>query len=392
MIGFKFEKEFIVCAFVFSIHTGLNSIATAAIPSLKAFYSSDLTSIVLGASVCCVSAFIATFFSSKIIQILKPKKTLLLGSINGFLFCFIIASSKTLKMFYIGCIFAGLLIAWGTYAPIQIYIRNLYSHKQGVYTSYISAIGLLASALFQVLTGKLLINGSISYCYLIMSTFSIIAFLINFFFLKDINFEIQKKEKREKKSILFKDVSFLLLLPVVLIISPVLTIFANLLTTLLANKGFNSSESSMFLSIYTIMGGLLAMHSGRLFDRVTTKRYILNLAFVYLIGLTLSATWYFTNSIILLFASMICFAYSVPLASLYNLIVGRMFKNDALFAHTKLMSMTYLGSTLILPMLSKLYQEIGYTKLLMVLSVLFLICIVLLMVSISLSKQEEKVI
>ena len=72
-------RSYAGCCGILFIHSGLNAIAQAAMPSLTAYYQQDLAAIMVGASICCLAAFAAAFFAEKLIARLQPRKTLMLS-------------------------------------------------------------------------------------------------------------------------------------------------------------------------------------------------------------------------------------------------------------------------------------------------------------------------
>lgn len=383
-------KSYVACCLIMLIHTGLNSVATAAMPSLTAYYNTNVTSIILGASVCCVSAFIAIFFADKVIQILRPKKTLMLGSLCGLIFCGILSISKNLISFYIGCFFAGLLVAWGTHATCNVYIRRMDQKRRGILTSAMITVGLIGSASFQVLTGVLLKNGSVPFCYSIMAIISLLAFVINLIGLEDIQPEVLKRKDGRSVGLLslLQNPSFLLLSLVVLLGPSYISTFSSLFTTILQSKGMDPSQSSLFLSLYTLLSGIMALFTGRIFDRFKTRTYVLLLYSAYFVGGISALIWNSSDRMIFLFIMVIAYSISMPISSLYNLISGSLFQELALSANTKLMSIAYFGSTVILPIFSNLYQTHGFQFLWIVMLSISGVCMLLSLTSIRLCQLD----
>ena len=389
------RKTYLFCCLLMMIHTGLNSVATAAMPSLRAYYHTDLTNIVLGASVCCVSAFIAIFFADHVIQKIGPRKTLMLGSICGLIFCLLMACSDQLVWFYMGCFFAGLLVGYGTHAPCNVYIRRMDAEKRGILTSGMVTAGLIGGASFQVLTGYLLKSRSVSFCYLIMAGLALIAFIVGTIGLKDVKAEPikQKREKKEKQEPnfqrLLKNPSFLLMAVIVLMGPAYITIFSTLLTSILQNAGMDPANSSLYLSAYTLLGGITALFTGRIFDRFQVKIYVLLLYTAYFIGTAAMLCWNRTGFTILLCLAIASYAVSMPVATLYNLVSGPFFGDLALAANTKLMSIAYFGSTVVLPIFSELYQTKGLNFLWGIMAVLAIICMGFTLTVIRLNHLKE---
>ena len=387
------KKKYLFCCLLMLIHTGLNSVATAAMPSLTEYYRTDLTRIVMGASVCCVSAFIAIFFADFVIRKIGPRKTLMLGSCCGFVFCLLMACSDQLIWFYAGCFFAGLLVGYGTYAPCNVYIRQMNPDKRGVLTSGMVTSGLIGGASFQVLTGYLLKSRSVSFCYLIMAGLALLAFIAGTAGLKEAEVEQVKKKKKNQGADfekLLKEPIFLLMAVIVLMGPAYITIFSTLLTSILQNTGMNPAGSSLYLSAYTLIGGITALFTGKIFDRFSIKIYVLLLYTAYFIGTAAMLCWSRTGFTSLLCLAIAAYAVSMPAATLYNLVCGSFFGNLALTANTKLMSIAYFGSTVVLPVFSELYQTKGMVFLWGIMTALAIVCLGFTLTAIRLNYRKEK--
>lgn len=376
-------SSYIACCLIMLIHTGLNSVATAAMPSLKMYYNTGLTEIVLGASVCCVSAFVAVFFADRVIRQLRPKKTLLLGSLCGTVFCLILSVSRSLWSFYVGCFFAGLLVAWGTYATCNVYIRNMDRSRWGLLTSAMITVGLVGSASFQILTGILLKNSTVPICYGVMAGISVLAILINLVAVEDVEAESPKRTDSGQPSAglakLLKDPVFVLLGLVVLLGPAYITIFSSLFTSILQAKGMDPAQSAALLSAYTFLGGLMALVTGKIFDRFSMKTYVLILYGAYFAGGVVALFWDSAGGFVLLLFMILAYAVSMPISSLYNLMSGPLFGDMALSANTKLMSIAYFGSTVILPAFSGLYQTRGFRTLWLIMLLMGVFCMALVL-------------
>lgn len=387
-------SSYLACCLIMLIHTGLNSVATAAMPSLRAYYNTGLTEIVLGASVCCVSAFIAVFFADRVIQRLRPKRTLLLGSLCGTVFCLILSLSKNLWSFYVGCFFAGLLVAWGTYATCNVYIRKMDRSKWGILTSAMITVGLVGSASFQVLTGILLKNGTVPVCYSVMAGISVLAILINLVAVEDVEAENPKQAASGLPATglgrLLKDPVFVLLGLVVLLGPAYIAIFSSLFTSILQAKGMDPAQSAVFLSAYTFLGGLMALVTGKIFDRFPMKTYVLILYGAYFAGGIAALLWDSTGLFVLLLFMILAYAVSMPISSLYNLMSGPLFGDMALSANTKLMSIAYFGSTVILPAFSNLYQTHGFRTLWIIMLLMGAFCMVLVLSAIRMEEKKDR--
>jgi MFS family permease len=389
-------KSYLSCCLIMLIHTGLNSVATAAMPSLKTYYQTDLTNIILGASVCCVSAFVAIFFADLVIQRLRPKWTLALGSACGFIFCLILSLSKNLYSFYIGCFFAGLLIAWGTYTTCNVYIRRMNPEKRGILTSAMITVGLIGSASFQVLTGILLKQGTVPSCYRVMALISLAAIGINLLGVEDIRAESQETNKKTGKNpggfrLLLKNPIFLMMALVVLMGPAYVSIFSSLFSSILQAKGMDTAQSSAYLSAYTFLGGVMALATGKIFDRFQIKTYVILLYGAYFFGCLTAIIWNQKGGPALLILMIVAYAISMPIGSFYNLASGPLFGNMALAANTKLMSIAYFGSTVLLPLFSKIYTKKGFLYLWMVMIGIALVCMILSLLAIKFRTKEQNI-
>lgn len=381
-------RSYAGCCGILFIHSGLNAIAQAAMPSLTAYYQQDLAAIMVGASICCLAAFAAAFFAEKLIARLQPRKTLMLSSMAGFVFCFIIAYSPTLSGFYWGCFFAGLMAAWGTFVPAAAYIRQMNTDHPGFLTALLSTVCLLGSACFQMITGQLLKIGNVRFCYQIMSLFALAAWSIGFFVLGNIKVtHPASKNTSHLQSNL--NPAILLLMLAMGLASPMITIFPSLLTTLLQNQGMNASDSALWLSSYTLLCGFMTLLAGRLFDQVPLHKLILLMIAAYLSGLFFTQLWTARSLVFYLILMLLSYGFAMPITSLSNQLPQLLFQKQALAVHSRFIAMTYLGSIFILPLLTRFYQTQGISSFLILLASLSILVCILFLTAVFMQRKKS---
>lgn len=356
-----YYQNFIGCCILIFIHSGVNGVASAAMPQLKIYYGTDLTNIIIGASICCIAVFLSSFYGAAFIKFFHPKNAFYIGSGCGMIFSLLIASTSFIYMFYLGCACAGLMVGWGTFATCNIYIDRFYYQHRSIYVSILSMMAMLGASIFQFMSGWILSYTSVDNLYRIMGIFCFLAILVNKKFITPINTykSLPVLDAKNQKKRCF--MPFFIRMTLVVFLGSALTgTFGSLCTTFLQVNEISASMSAIYLSLYTLLGGFFALFSGWIADKFGWKCYVLLIYISFMIGMICACIWnlkseFFTMMVMILFT-----AFAMPTATTYNMLPSPLFKEHALWAHTKLMSMGYLGSTLLLPFFSKIYEYYGF--------------------------------
>lgn len=373
---------FIGCCLITMIHTGINSVATAAMPYLREYYKCDLSTIIAGASSCSLAMFVAGFVGAKFIRTVKPKGAFWVASICAALYAFLIFITDHVWGFYVGCASVGFTAAWGGYATSNLFIHRFHKTNSATLIAVLSAMSMLGSSGFQFLTGILLTRIGLRGVYFVMICFAGLASVINYLLLDNIEADEESASRFTRTGLkdfeIYKDSKFRRLI-IVTLFGSCFGAFGTLCTTFLMSHGLSTEMSTTCLSLYTFCGGLLALISGRLADKNGYRFYTKYLYMFYAFAIVFALIFDKTSSIVVMVLMLFCFASSSPAMSIYNMISKPLFKEKALMAHTQLICIGSLGSAFVLPLLTKVYEIKGFSFLWLLLIGIAFINFILLM-------------
>nr|MBQ4453902.1 MFS transporter [Clostridia bacterium] len=376
----KRYRSLIGCMLITLIHTGINSVATAAMPYLREYYHCELSTIIAGASSCSFAMFFAGLLGSKVITGLKPKGAFYLSSFFAAAYPFMILISDQVWTFILGCAFIGLTAAWGSHATSNIYIHRFHEEHAAFFIASISTSGMFGGALFQFLSGKLLSVYGLRGLYLTMIFMAFLATIFNAVFVENIEAQESDVQKRslDSSSSLIKDDTFIRMGIVVLLSGSLCASFSTLLVTMLLKNGYTTQASTTYLSLHTLLSGTMALLSGMIADKKGYRFYMTYLYAIYFAAIAFAITYDHFPSGTLLILMIASFAAASPLASIYIMLCKPIFKERSLSAHTLLLSIGSIGSAVVLPFYTRLYESKGFTFLWVSLSVVAVLCFIIL--------------
>lgn len=372
-------RYYIICCLLVFIHTGINSVATALMPQLKLYYNVQLSEIITGAAACSLTMFIGGFIGAKFIKKVKPKGAFAIASICAALYAMFILITNKLWGFYLGCALVGFTACWGNYATSIIYINKYYEKKSAILISSLITVGFFGSAFFQFCCGYFLPYIGLKGIYLSLILIALLALLLNYLFLSNIDAVEKNDEIKSAVDISFyKSKTFIKMSIVTLFGGTLCATFGTLFTTFFQSHGISTTLSTTYLSFYTLSCGLLALIGGMVVDKFGYKIYVIYLFAAYVIAIS-SALIFDNLELMPIIPFMILFfGLASSIGSIYNLLSKPIFKEKSLTANTKLLSIGSFGSAILLPTYTKLYEYLGFTKLWIILFIVSIICFALL--------------
>lgn len=384
-------RNFIGCCIIVYIHSGVNGVASALMPQLKLYYDTELSTIIMGASICCIAIFLSSFYGASLIRWARPQNALAIGSGCGFAFSILIASSQSIPMFYLGCACAGLMVAWGTFATCNVYIDRYYQHHRSLFIAFLSTVAMIGTASFQYFSGKLIAYKPVDQIYLILGGLCLFALLLNRMLLSQIEIEETTHTSSIKQGTMKYHSPLFLKMAIVAFLGSALTgTFGSLCTTFLQSKDISVSMSTTYLSFYTLAGGLFALISGWMAEKYGWKCYVIAIYLSFMLGMVCATLWEINPlQRILLGMMLLLVAFALPTATTYNMLSKPLFQEHALWANTKLLSIGYFGSTLCLPLFTQFYESYGFISVWIILFLLSTTSMLLLLSAIQTIKKER---
>ncbi len=375
-------RSFIGCCIICLIHTGINSVATAAMPYLKEYYGVELSTIIAGASACSCAMFLASFVGARFIRAAKPKGAFFVSTLCAALYAFLIYITDQVWGFYLGCALIGLTAAWGGHATSNIFVHRFHKNRAGTLIMALLSVGMLGGAGFQFLSGILLGRIGLRGLYLTMIGFAAVAALANLLLVENIEAEeddVRQRPKAGKGNLqLYLSSAFLRLCAVTLCAASLAGTFGTLLVTFLMSHGISTELSTTCLSAYTLCGGCVAMVGGILADKFGYRLYVCYLYGTLLLGVACALIFHNFELFIVLPLMILFYAASSPNGSIYNMLAKPLFGKDALLAQTKLLSIGSLGSAVVLPIVTRIYETMGFNFLFGMQICIALVCFALI--------------
>lgn len=144
------------CAIILASGVGSTSILIASIPDIVVALKTDLTTLMMGPMLSTIAAFIASLIGTKVIDMLTPKWSLLLGTFCVSAVLALIGLFPTIEVWIWANILNGIVLAFGSYAATAGVVAGFKGAKTQSVFGIVSGIAALLVAAEVMIVAQML--------------------------------------------------------------------------------------------------------------------------------------------------------------------------------------------------------------------------------------------
>ena len=388
---------------------GMINVTNVAYAVFPEYFHANLAQITLGVTIYCVACFIFSFFAGEYQAKIGVKKSMMIGAVSMAIFCFIIASFRSIYAFYA----AQLVVAWAgstaMHACCTLAISNWFVEKRGTLISICMAAATFGIAAYQFVAGKVFVAVGVSKLYLYFGVFEFVALmLIALFLIRDEPAKYGQKPlgwNNTRESVHTDEVANAAVSNVSIYRNPVFWIMmigfifsmlcaaavsAYTTTVLPSFGGYTLDSAAAVLSVMNLAGGVITMFVGTCVNKLGLKGTMILTGAGAFIANILMYVWIGAPSTILLILVGITFAIGMPFQSMSNLISGPVFGDQAYLANPKLMAFSNAGYSLFFPVLGAIATGAGFGPAYLANAVICLLTVIPFLIGLSIAEKKKR--
>lgn len=370
------------CALILATGIGSTSIINALMPDIIIGLEATLTSIMIGPATATLTAFIASVFAARVIDLMTPKWSLAFGTVCVSGALLMIGLAPSIPMWIAANFLNGIALAFGAYAAIAGVIAEFRYDKAQSTIGIVSAIGALLISGEVLLAGQLLKAMTYHEVFYICAGIALVVGLLSNFILigkTSTRKEIQAAKAlqttaQKNKGNSEEDKAPLGITLKAALKSPVLYLFVfamffgswayngitSYLPIFLTTYGISTSEAATYAAILTSIIALIKFGAGWFIKKFGARALAVSIFVIFAAGVSILLYWTQTGQTYLIYIALVAISFIGFVSILPGLFIPEIFgMRDYTSLNAVGMAGFYCGATTLLIGLSVIVSSFG---------------------------------
>ncbi|MGI6216475.1 MAG: MFS transporter [Coriobacteriales bacterium] len=404
------------CTIILALALGILQLLSIMIPNVVEGLGVPLAAVTGGSMVGMFSGFLFSVIATKLIDKLTPRWSLLVGTIFAGITLFLAAVATNIVVWYISCIFSGVVLGIGSNAAVAGVLGAWYGENSPRSYGIVAGISTFLIAAMVVVSGQMLTAMDYRSClYIMTAVVVIVGVLANLLLIRKAPSDMgsgggdgtespaagpdasaASADSKEAASGLtmkeaMKTGSFICFVLGMFIGAFPANGFSGFMSTFFTSFGVSADIYTTYVGLFMVFGAIIVMASGFFIKKYGAGKLIPIMFIAFAIGIALLVAWTGNQSagwlpiLAVLFASFITLTMNLP-----GLIVPEVFGMRDYSAITAAgMAAFFIGAGLMMLIIALVAEAFGMTVAYIVFGVLGLIAMVLFIASLAASPMKK---